>query len=47
MDKDHLIELISYSLLYETKSSDLTNNLSDFKNYLERLKKIEQDLKNL
>ena len=47
MDKDHLIELISNSLLYESKNSDSTKNLSDFKNYLERLKKIEQDLKNL
>ena len=37
MDKDHLIELISSSLLYESKDSDSTRNLSDFKNYLERL----------
>ena len=37
MDKDHLIELISNSLLYERKSSDSNKNLSDFKNYLERL----------
>ena len=37
MDKDHLIELISSSLLYESKASDSTKNLSDFKNYLERL----------
>ena len=37
MDKDHLIELISNSLLYESKNSDSTKNLSDFKNYLERL----------
>ena len=37
MDKDHLIDLISYSLLYESKDSELTKNLSDFKNYLERL----------
>ena len=36
MDKDHLIELISNSLLYESKNSD-SNNLCDFKNYLERL----------
>ena len=35
MDKDHLIELISNSLLYESKNSDSTRNLSDFKNYLE------------
>ena len=37
MDKDHLIELISYNLLYESKNSDSNKNLSDFKNYLERL----------
>ena len=37
MDKDHLIELISNSLLYESKNSDSTKNLSDFKNYLERI----------
>jgi len=37
MDKDHLIELISNSLLHESKNSDSSKNLSDFKNYLERL----------
>ena len=37
MDKDHLIELISSSVLYESKNSDSSRNLSDFKNYLERL----------
>ena len=37
MDKDHLIELISNSLIYESKNSDSTKILSDFKNYLERL----------
>ena len=37
MDKDHLIELISNSLLYEGTNSEATKNLSDFKNYLERL----------
>ena len=37
MDKDHLIELISNSLLYESKNSDSNRNLSDFNNYLERL----------
>jgi len=36
MDKDHLIELISNSLLNES-NSDSTKNLIDFKNYLERL----------
>jgi len=37
MDKDHLIDLISNSLLYESKNSDSNRNLSEFKNYLERL----------
>ena len=37
MDKDHLIELISNSLLDESKNSDSNTTLSDFKNYLERL----------
>ena len=37
MDKDHLIELISNSLLFESENSDSTKNLSDFRNYLERL----------
>ena len=37
MDKDHLIELISNSLLYERYDTESTRNLSDFKNYLERL----------
>ena len=37
MDKDHLIELISNSLLYKRNNSDSTENLSDFKNYLKRL----------
>ena len=37
MDKDHLIELISNSLLYDSKDRESTKNLSDFKNYLEKL----------
>ena len=37
MDKDHLIELISNSLLFERNNSDSSRNLIDFKNYLERL----------
>ena len=37
MDKDHLIDLISYSLLYESKDSESIKNLSNFKNYLKRL----------
>ena len=37
MDKDHLIELISNSLIYEGKDPQSTKNLSDFRKYLERL----------
>ena len=37
MDKDHLIELISNSLLYESKDSESNKFLSDFKNYIKRL----------
>ena len=37
MDKDHLIELISNSLLYGNQDSESTKSLSDFKNYLEKL----------
>ena len=37
MDKDHLIELISNSLLYDSKDYESTKNLCDFKDYLERL----------
>ena len=37
MDKEHLIDLISNSLLYENKDSESTKNLCAFKNYLERL----------
>jgi len=37
MDKDHLIELISNNLLYESEDSESIKSLSDFKNYLERL----------
>ena len=37
MDKDHLVELISNSLLYESKDSESSKYLSDFKNYLQRL----------
>ena len=37
MDKDHLIDLISNSLLYESNDSESTKNLRDFKNYLNRL----------
>ena len=37
MDKDHLIDLISNSLLYESKNLESSQCLCDFKNYLERL----------
>ena len=37
MDKDHLIDLISNSLLNESVDSESTKNLNDFKCYLERL----------
>ena len=37
MDKDHLIELISNSLLYESKDRESKSNIIDFKNYLQRL----------
>ena len=37
MDKDHLIDLISNSLLYESKDNESTRILIDFKNYLKRL----------
>ena len=37
MDKDHLIDLISNSLLFDSKDSQSTKNFYDFKNYLKRL----------
>ena len=37
MDKDHLIDLISNSILYESKNSESNSNLCDFKNYLQKL----------
>ena len=37
MDKEHLIDLISNSLLFEDKDSNSKENLSHFKNYLMRL----------
>ena len=37
MDKEHLIELISNSLLFERQDSELNKNYSDFRNYLKRL----------
>ena len=37
MDKEHLIDLISNSLLLEEKDSNSKENLSQFRNYLMRL----------
>ena len=37
MDKDHLIELISNSLVHESKNSETNKTLHDFKNYLSKL----------
>ena len=37
MDKDHLIELISNTFIFESKDSETTKKLRDFKNYLEKL----------
>ena len=37
MDKDHLIDLISNSILYDNKDCDSNKNFSDFKNYLKNL----------
>ena len=37
MDKDHLIDLISNSLLTERKDSESNKNILDFKNYLKKL----------
>ena len=37
MDKEHLIDLISNSILFEDKDSNSKENLSQFRNYLMRL----------
>ena len=37
MDKEHLVELISTSLIYESKNSESSKTLVEFKNYLEKL----------
>ena len=37
MDKDHLIELISCSLLNEDKIGESSEKYSEFKNYLKKL----------
>ena len=37
MDKDHLIDLISNSLIQESKNLASGENFSEFKNYLEKL----------
>ena len=37
MDKDHLVELISNSLIYESKNFQSRNNSIEIKNYLNSL----------
>ena len=37
MDKEHLVELISNSLTYESQSFKTMQNSSEIKNYLNRL----------
>ena len=37
MDKEHLIDLISNSLLYEDKNSNTKETINEFKHYLKRL----------
>tara|TARA_B100001029_G_C14869057_1_gene343471 strand:+ start:63 stop:218 length:156 start_codon:yes stop_codon:yes gene_type:complete len=37
MDKDHLVELISNSLVYESKNSESSKTFLEFKNYLNKL----------
>ena len=37
MDKDHLVELISNSLIYESKNSESRKINIEFKNYLKQL----------
>ncbi len=37
MDKDHLVELISNSLIYESKNSKSGKNFIEFRNYLKKL----------
>ena len=37
MDKEHLIDLISCSLIYESENHQSSKSSSEFKNYLNRL----------
>ena len=37
MDKEHLVELISNSLIFESKNSESRRNYIEFKNYLKEL----------
>ena len=37
MDKDHLVELISNSLIQGSKSSESCENINEIKNYLKKL----------
>ncbi len=41
MDKDHLVELITSSLLYERKTFNQIKNLIELKNYLKKLNLIQ------
>ena len=37
MDKDHLIELISNSIVFENKNSETNRHFVEFRNYLKKL----------
>ena len=37
MDKEHLIDLISNSLLYASKNSNSKDTINEFKHYLKKL----------
>ncbi len=37
MDKEHLVELISNNLIYESKNSESRRDFIEFKNYLKKL----------
>ena len=37
MDKDHLIELISNSIVFENKNSETSRYFVEFRNYLKKL----------
>ena len=37
MDKDHLIDLISNTLIFDERNSESNRNFIEFKNYLNKL----------